>query len=1113
MDSTNNAEPIRLLHLSDLHQGLAGQEWMWPSVKTQFYEDLSSLRGRTGPWDLVIFSGDLTQSGTAAEFNQLTQLFCDLWAHFKTLGSSPQLFVVPGNHDLERPGKMDATGKVMSQWWEDDNLQAEFWGSSESAYRKAVAKWFANYEAWLELLPTSIPLLPTKKGLLPGDVSATFQKGSQRLGLVGLNTAWLHHTSGDLKGKICVHPRQLLAVTSNDADGWSAAHGSRLLVTHHPVNWLHPKAREDWASDINTPNRFDVHLFGHMHDGRFDTNSASGGSPRHSVQAASLFGLEHFGDKVQREHGYAVIQIPAVSESRGMRIWPRTVKPRADGSRRLVANQLWDLTDDSYCDIGFEVGTKVIIAPEVKSTDPLDISQGMEEVLTRLARPNSFNEAHGAVRRGEQSVFQAALKDQRRAWLVTSWGLGGDEFIEGVQRQILGRRGSIYYLDLHKYRTQEEVLEGLPQDIGCSFARLCSGLAEEGPVILVLDDLELDTGSSAGAIIGQQIHGLVQVILDFCPHLCVVVRSRAVPAGSTMKVVELKPLDEADTSTYVSAHPKGGAHLAKHDAVMRLHRHTDGVPSRIDATLRDLHIVGLKGVYELDSDVAGKDVESRDVSPALVRTIKDLSTSTNDLNTRSFALLKVLSMFPQGEQFARVRRFFGARAFHPPHASKLFDLALVDAVDVSTLGGPLTAHEQARALVVKRPVREYVIQSLSDAELRTLSAKALSLYFGDEWELKGIRPLGDLNFKDTRCDVREIVNACTMILRATTKAIEVGNPSKIRAVLALSTSFVAELRAGGHFRSIAALYDDLLPLHERAGIGQDLNLACLQHAHALRMIGEHLRARDLLKQCEASVKTKTMMQQRLVELALVSQALGAYSGEIVDIARRAEAIDRKTNLGLQAKGIAIANDEAHEVDRDHQLRLLQEEAVRRKAFIVSNNLAIERAASTDNVARKKQLLHEASNTARSKHDPYNLVRASLKLADLELSENGALSKEMLMDCTRAYSYLYNQRIDSLFSSSHSILWRAFQSIGEVENMLTLFRHSSLVWRLKGQDSVERKFIEQLLPLIGKKADAGAVNMDYKLLYFMTRNIQLASNAVPALPGTTPAKTKPDKDPS
>lgn len=352
-----------------------------------------------------------------------------------------------------------------------------------------------------------------------------------------------------------------------------------------------------------------------------------------------------------------------------------------------------------------------------------------------------------------------------------------------------------------------------------------------------------------------------------------------------------------------------------------------------------------------------------------------------------------------------------------------------------------------------------------------------------------------------------------MILRATTKAIEVGNPSKIRAVLALSTSFVAELRAGGHFRSIAALYDDLLPLHERAGIGQDLNLACLQHAHALRMIGEHLRARDLLKQCEASVKTKTMMQQRLVELALVSQALGAYSGEIVDIARRAEAIDRKTNLGLQAKGIAIANDKAHEVDRDHQLRLLQEEAVRRKAFIVSNNLAIERAASTDNVARKKQLLHEASNTARSKHDPYNLVRASLKLADLELSENGALSKEMLMDCTRAYSYLYNQRIDSLFSSSHSILWRAFQSIGEVENMLTLFRHSSLVWRLKGQDSVERKFIEQLLPLIGKKADAGTVNMDYKLLYFMTRNIQLASNAVPALPGTTPAKTKPDKDPS
>lgn len=492
------------------------------------------------------------------------------------------------------------------------------------------------------------------------------------------------------------------------------------------------------------------------------------------------------------------------------------------------------------------------------------------------------------------------------------------------------------------------------------------------------------------------------------------------------------------------------------------------------------------------------------MSPALVRTIKDLSTSTNDLNTRSFALLKVLSMFPQGEQFSRVRRFFGTRAFHPPHASRLFDLALVDAVDVSTLGGPLTAHEQARALVVRRPVREHVIQSLSDAELRTLSAKALSLYFGDDWELKGIRTPGDLNFKDARCEAREIVNACTMILRATTKAIEVGNPSKIRAVLALATSFAAQLRTGSHYRSMAALYDDLLPLHERAGIGQDLNLAWLQHAHALRMIGEYTRARDLLKQCEESVKTKAMRQETLVNLALVSQALKADSGEIVDIARRAEAIDAKTNFGLQAKGIAIANDEAHEIDRDHQLRLLQEEAVRRKAFIVSNNLAIERAASTDDVARKKQLLQEASNTARKEHDHYNLVRASLKLADLELSENGALSKEMLKDCTRAYGYLYNQRMDSLFGSSHSILWRAFKANGDVENMLTLFRHSSLVWRLRAQNSVERRFIEQLLPLIGKKADAGAVNMDRKLLYFMTRSIQLASTAGPALPGAAVA---------
>ncbi len=53
---------FNVIHLSDLHMGVTGQKWMWPTFKTIFFNDLKQQYEKTGPWDLVIFSGDLTES-------------------------------------------------------------------------------------------------------------------------------------------------------------------------------------------------------------------------------------------------------------------------------------------------------------------------------------------------------------------------------------------------------------------------------------------------------------------------------------------------------------------------------------------------------------------------------------------------------------------------------------------------------------------------------------------------------------------------------------------------------------------------------------------------------------------------------------------------------------------------------------------------------------------------------------------------------------------------------------------------------------------------------------------------------------------------------------------
>ena len=48
------------LHLTDLHFGFSGQEWLWPTLRAEFYADLERILKKTGTWDFVFFTGDLT---------------------------------------------------------------------------------------------------------------------------------------------------------------------------------------------------------------------------------------------------------------------------------------------------------------------------------------------------------------------------------------------------------------------------------------------------------------------------------------------------------------------------------------------------------------------------------------------------------------------------------------------------------------------------------------------------------------------------------------------------------------------------------------------------------------------------------------------------------------------------------------------------------------------------------------------------------------------------------------------------------------------------------------------------------------------------------------------
>jgi len=328
------------LHLTDLHYGLSGQAPLWPNVKQAFFDDLGRMHGRTGPWQLVLFSGDLVQQGSEYEYQRMEeQVLAPLWEHMKRLGSEPHLLAVPGNHDLVRPDVRRPTAALRmllhkEGFWE---IADELFSSPPSEYSVVIDKAFAAYANWWQKTPFRHPNIT--RGILPGEFSVTVDQEDLSVGVVGLNTTVLQLAGGDYKGRLAWDVRQFHAACTGEPHGdgpeWVREHRVCLLMTHQGPDWLDDRSNNTVYSEINPAGRFAVHLFGHMHENVVRSSSVGGGRTVRHWQGNSLFSLEKFGDppKEERRHGYSVGTIEFSSKSPTLRHWPRKAIRDANGWR------------------------------------------------------------------------------------------------------------------------------------------------------------------------------------------------------------------------------------------------------------------------------------------------------------------------------------------------------------------------------------------------------------------------------------------------------------------------------------------------------------------------------------------------------------------------------------------------------------------------------------------------------------------------------------------------------------------------------------------------------------------------------------------------------------
>ncbi len=240
---------IRILHISDLHA--SNTESTDRRVLTEAMLSDAAALTEDEPLDLIIFSGDLADSGQAEEYEIARELLIDpLMDRF---GVNPgQLILVPGNHDVNRDGIREFIEQGLTE-----NLKAHEHVSRLLESDRDLADATERLEAWKRFHTDfyADEHRPTEPGPLAFVHKLTVQGRS--VGIAALDSAWRSSSPKD-EGNLLLGSRQvepaLAAIEDDDL---------RFVVVHHPLAWIAPfdadRAREEFA------RRGVIVFFGHEH--------------------------------------------------------------------------------------------------------------------------------------------------------------------------------------------------------------------------------------------------------------------------------------------------------------------------------------------------------------------------------------------------------------------------------------------------------------------------------------------------------------------------------------------------------------------------------------------------------------------------------------------------------------------------------------------------------------------------------------------------------------------------------------------------------------------------------------------------------------------------------
>ena len=244
---------ITWLHLSDLHFKVS-DAYNMDVVLEAFLRDVPQLLAEDGLHpDFLVVTGDIAFSGQAEEYELAWHFLDDLRAPLNELPKE-RLFIVPGNHDVNRGAITAASSAIIAGLHSSDEVNKIL---ADREGLTILLKKFDNYAAFLEEHSEGHLRLNEEEYFF----IRTFKIADKKIAIMGLNSAWASVSDEDEKVKLLIGERQVREAVKQAGEA-----DIRLAMMHHPFELLRDFDREATEALLAQSSHFI--LRGHRHDTR-----------------------------------------------------------------------------------------------------------------------------------------------------------------------------------------------------------------------------------------------------------------------------------------------------------------------------------------------------------------------------------------------------------------------------------------------------------------------------------------------------------------------------------------------------------------------------------------------------------------------------------------------------------------------------------------------------------------------------------------------------------------------------------------------------------------------------------------------------------------------------